>query len=92
MVFILILDESKRNDVDRTAEKSSGGTSLSHSKNTKNMEHIQSICIFKKIVMLHRFKQNGLQIRNQRKKLHMVAPGKMIFSTKFSFFAKNIGF
>ena len=36
-------------------------------------------CIFQKCVMLHSFKQNGLQIRNQRKKLHMVALGKEIF-------------
>ena len=43
MDFILILDESIRNDVDRTAEKSSGGASLSHSENTKNMEHIKNI-------------------------------------------------
>ena len=34
----------------------------------------------------------GLQIRNQRKKLHMVAPGKMIFRRNFHFFAKNVGF
>ena len=33
--------------------------------------------------MLHRFKQNGLQIRSQRKKLHMVAPGKIIFRRFF---------
>ena len=41
--------------------------------------------------MLHRFKQNGLQIRSQRKKLHMVAPGKIIFDD-FLILATNVGF
>ena len=42
--------------------------------------------------MLHRFKQNGLQIRSQRKKLHMVAPGKIIFRHLFWILATNVGF
>ena len=42
------------------------------------MKYEQNRC-FQKYVILHSFKQNGLQIRNQRKKLHMVAPGKIIF-------------
>ena len=56
------------------------------------MEQIKTNVFFEKCVMLHSFKQNGLQIRNQRKKLHMVAPGKMIFRRNFHFFAKNVGF
>ena len=47
---------------------------------------------FQKCVMLHSFKQNGLQIRNQRKKLHMVAPGKMIFRRDFHFLRKMLDF
>ena len=35
--------------------------------------------------MLHHFKQNGLQIRNQRNQLHMVAPGKIICRRSFDF-------
>ena len=34
----------------------------------------------------------GLQIRNQRKKLHMVAPGKMIFRRNFNFLRKMLDF
>ena len=34
----------------------------------------------------------GLQIRNQRKKLHMVAPGKMIFRRIFHFLRKMLDF
>ena len=49
-------------------------------------------CIFQKCVMLHSFKQNGLQIRNQRKKLHMVAPGKMIFRRNFHFLRNMLDF
>ena len=42
--------------------------------------------------MLDSFKQNGLQIRNQRKKLHMVAPGKIMFRRDFEICSKNVGF
>ena len=42
--------------------------------------------------MLHRFKQNGLQIRSQRKKLHMVAPGKIIFRRNFAFSQNMLDF
>ena len=48
--------------------------------------------LFTKCVMLHSFKQNGLQIRNQRKKLHMVAPGNMIFQRNFEIFEKMLDF
>ena len=61
-------------------------------KNTTNMEHIQNIKMyfFQRCVMLHSFKQNGLQIRNQRKKLHMVAPGKLIFRRLFFRFVRQM--
>ena len=62
-------------------------------KNTKRWNAYKMYkCIFQKCVMLHSFKQNGLQIRNQRKKLHMVAPGKMIFRRNFHFWQKMLDF
>ena len=46
-------------------------------KNTKIQKHEtwKNTC-FQKCVILHSFKQNGLQIQNQRKNLHMVARGE----------------
>ena len=76
-----------------TVSKEHGGN-MAGPKNTKkngtDTKHIN--VFFQKCVMLHSFKQNGLQIRNQRKKLHMVAPGKISFRRNFDFFATNVGF
>ena len=38
------------------------------------------------------FRQNGLQIRNQRKKLHMVAPGENHFRRNFEILQKMLDF
>ena len=48
--------------------------------------------MFQKCVMLHSFKQNGLQIRNQRKKLHMVALGENNFRRNFEILQQMFDF
>ena len=57
------------------------------------MEHTKYIHVFfQKCVMLHSFKQNGLQIRNQRKQLHMVAPGENHFRRNFEILRTMLDF
>ena len=48
--------------------------------------------MFSKCAILHSFRQNGLQIRNQRKKLHMVAPGENHFRRNFEILQKMLDF
>ena len=55
------------------------------------MKYKKNIC-FQKCVILHSFRQNGLQIRNQRKKLHMVAPGENHFRRNFEILQKMLDF
>ena len=55
------------------------------------MKYIKNTC-FQKCVILHSFRQNGLQIRNQRKKLHMVAPGENHFRRNFEILRKMSDF
>ena len=71
---------------------------LQHFLFTQNVEKsdawknvFKNVC-FQTCVILHRFKQNGLQIRNQCKKLHMVAPGESHFRRKFDFLRKMLDF
>ena len=52
------------------------------------MKYKKKTC-FQKCVILHCFRENGLRIRNQRKKLHMVAPGENNFRRTFEILQRN---